>query len=73
MSLGIEEWFYIYRWGVSPVHVSGNADPTLFQAIGERPIRQGRFTLRPHWQIDYVAKTRELIRERQARAAYEKQ
>lgn len=69
LSMTMAEWYYVYRWGVSPIHVSGNADPTLFRVIGEQPVYQGSFTLHPHWQIDYVAKTRELIREHQAHAA----
>jgi glycosyltransferase involved in cell wall biosynthesis len=55
------EWFYIYRWGVSPVHLSGRADDDFYEEIGRRPIRPGRFLLYPHWRIDYDAETRRLL------------
>lgn len=56
------EWFYIYRWGVSPIHQSsmGVSDET-WRLIGERPIQQGVFKLDPHWREDYLAKTRALV------------
>jgi glycosyltransferase involved in cell wall biosynthesis len=59
--LTIDEWFYLYRWGVSPVHLSANGDPTLWDRIGARPITPGRFTIEPRWYADYVAMTREAI------------
>jgi hypothetical protein len=55
------EWFYIYRWGVSPVHVSGSAAEDFYGEIGKRPVVEGRFHLSPHWRRDYVAETRRLL------------
>lgn len=55
------EWFYIYRWGVSPVHVSGRGEEGFYREIGTRPVQPGRFELRPHWRQDYVAATRALF------------
>jgi glycosyltransferase involved in cell wall biosynthesis len=62
--LRIDEWFYIYRWGVSHVHLSSRIDPTnkqphqgWYQRIGEMPVEQGQYLLRPHWKEDYVRST----------------
>jgi cellulose synthase/poly-beta-1,6-N-acetylglucosamine synthase-like glycosyltransferase len=56
------EWYYIYRWGVQPVHLSGAGTPELFyQEIGTRPVQPGSFRLHPHWRRDYVAATRALL------------
>lgn len=56
-----EEWFYVYRWGVSPQHLSANGDPALYAEIGALPTVPGRFVLRPHWREDYVARTRSAL------------
>jgi hypothetical protein len=55
------EWFYIYRWGVSPVHLSGKAEGNFYGEIGTRPVTPGRFHLTPHWRRDYEAETRALL------------
>jgi glycosyl transferase family 2 len=56
------EWFYIYRWGVSPVHISGRGEgETFYQEIGARPVQPGTFRLHPDWRRDYVADTRALV------------
>jgi glycosyltransferase involved in cell wall biosynthesis len=55
------EWFYIYRWGVSPVHLSGKASDNFYGEIGARPVTPGRFHLTPHWRRDYEADTRALL------------
>jgi glycosyltransferase involved in cell wall biosynthesis len=55
------EWFYIYRWGVSPVHVSGSTAENFYREIGKLPVVEGRFHLFPHWRRDYVAETRRLL------------
>jgi glycosyltransferase involved in cell wall biosynthesis len=57
------EWFYIYRWGVSPVHVSGLADEGYYREIGLLPVEEGRYHLFPHWQRDYEAETRRMLDE----------
>ena len=54
-------WFYIYRWGVSPAHLSGSSDMEFWGEIGSRPIQEGRFVLHPHWRSDYEASTQRLI------------
>jgi glycosyltransferase involved in cell wall biosynthesis len=59
--LELDEWFYIYRWGVSPIHLSANGDETLWDVIGKQPIAPGRFAIEPHWRSDYVADVREAM------------
>jgi glycosyltransferase involved in cell wall biosynthesis len=56
--LPVSDWFYIYRWGVSPVHLSGVAGDSFWDAIGKLPIERGEFVLQPHWEQDYAALTR---------------
>ena len=53
-------WFYIYRWGVSPAHLSGSSDMEFWRSRS-RPIQEGRFVLHPHWRSDYEASTQRLI------------
>ncbi len=61
--LALAEWFYIYRWGVSPCHISGgNGDP-FYDTIGTRPVEEGEFILAPHWKQDYTALTRAYIQQ----------
>ena len=55
------EWFYIYRWGVNPVHVSSRADESFYRDIGMLPIVKGRFYLSPHWRRDYLAETHRML------------
>jgi glycosyltransferase involved in cell wall biosynthesis len=55
------EWFYIYRRGVSPVHICSSSDQDFYGEIGELPVVEGRFQLSPHWRRDYVAQTRRLL------------
>jgi Sec-independent protein translocase protein TatA len=57
------EWFYIYRWGVSPVHVSGSGVENFYGEIGKLPVVEGRFHLFPHWRRDYVAETRRMLED----------
>jgi glycosyltransferase involved in cell wall biosynthesis len=62
-ELTTSEWFYIYRWGVSPVHVSGRPDEGYYQEIGTLPVKEGRFRLFPHWRRDYEAEARRMLEE----------
>jgi glycosyltransferase involved in cell wall biosynthesis len=55
------EWFYIYRWGVSPVHMSGSGVEDFYGEVGKLPVVEGRFHLSPHWRRDYLAETRRLL------------
>ena len=55
-SLPVPEWYYLYRWGASPCHLSGQPDMQgLYDSLGAAPAAEGRFTLRPHWREDYPA------------------
>jgi glycosyltransferase involved in cell wall biosynthesis len=61
-SLRVDEWFYMYRWGVSPVHLSSNGDPDSWSNfVGQKPVVQGQYVLRPHWKEEYVRSTRDAI------------
>jgi glycosyltransferase involved in cell wall biosynthesis len=56
--LGPREWYYIYRWGVSPIHLSGTQPHDRWYAeIARRPVEPGHFLLKPHWQEDYLKTT----------------
>jgi Glycosyl transferase family 2 len=59
-ELARSEWYYIYRWGISPIHTSSR-DESGYQEIGSRPVQPGRYILRPHWRIDYEAETGQLL------------
>jgi hypothetical protein len=49
--LRLPDWYYIYRWGVSPSHLSAGPDMQgRYDALGEAPVAAGRFELRPHWR-----------------------
>jgi glycosyltransferase involved in cell wall biosynthesis len=55
-ALPLPEWYYVYRWGVSPCHLSGAANMQgLYDSLGAAPTAQGRFELKPHWREDYAA------------------
>jgi hypothetical protein len=60
-----DEWFYIYRWGVSPGHLSSIADTDdgRYLLIGQQPIAVGSFELTPHWRRDYMAETRAVLEQ----------
>ena len=62
-ALTYDELYYIYRWGVSAMHLSaaGSKPEEKYGNVGARPIEPGRFQLQPTWRQDYVAETRRLI------------
>jgi cellulose synthase/poly-beta-1,6-N-acetylglucosamine synthase-like glycosyltransferase len=62
-TLATDDWYYIYRWGVSPVHLSAftSAERDFYSEFGARPVQPGRFVLYPHWRRHYEAETRQLI------------
>lgn len=47
------EIYYIYRWGFSPVHISGQMKFGMYEAIAQRPVASGTFEIVPHWRMDY--------------------
>lgn len=58
------EWAYLYRWHVSPCHLSGSADSEKFyQEWGKRPVVAGSFSVEPHWYHDYVSSVKETARD----------
>ena len=57
-----EDWWYIYRWGVSDIHLSAYADTqAAWDAHGERDVEEGAFELTPSWRGDYAAKCAEMV------------
>lgn len=57
--LSREECFFIYRWGVSDLHLSGHPDTQkAYDQYAERADSTGVFTLAPHWERDYVELTK---------------
>jgi hypothetical protein len=58
-----EEWHYVYRWSVSPWHLSGAPKPDEYYAsLRDEPnILSGLFLLRPHWRSDYDELCREKL------------
>jgi glycosyltransferase involved in cell wall biosynthesis len=64
-ALDKSEWFYIYRWGVNPVHVSSRANEGFYQEIGKLPIENACFHLSPNWRTDYEAATRRMLNDAQ--------
>jgi glycosyltransferase involved in cell wall biosynthesis len=53
------QWQYIYRWGVSPNHLSGNSDhEAAYRTEAEKSHVAGQFKLLPHWRADYLELTR---------------
>ena len=55
--LPVTDWYYVYRWGPSPCHLSSRpADMQgLYDSLSTAPAPTGRFTLQPHWREDYSA------------------
>ena len=54
----LEHIFYLYRWGVSPNHLSGvgggNEGLALhYERIGSKEVIQDKFHLFPNWVMDY--------------------
>jgi glycosyltransferase involved in cell wall biosynthesis len=59
-AFGPAHWFYIYRWGVSPVHMSGRTPyEWWYEEIGTRPVVGGRFELVPRWHREWTRVTRD--------------
>jgi len=56
----MEQWSYIYRWGVSPMHLSGaQSPPDAYLKVGQQGADSGRFILRPQWRQDYTEMCRD--------------
>ncbi|HSN68119.1 MAG TPA: hypothetical protein VLV48_02675, partial [Thermoanaerobaculia bacterium] len=52
-------WGYIYRWGVSSLHLSAYVDTArVYREAADRPTFTGRFVIVPRWREDYVEMTR---------------
>jgi hypothetical protein len=54
------QWQYVYRWGVSPHHISSRPDlDAHYREIGERPVVPGTYRITPRWLRDYPRLVRE--------------
>jgi hypothetical protein len=56
--LSLDQWYYVYRWGPSPCHLSSVSGDSYYAALGTLPIATGEFRIHPHWEQDYVRLTR---------------
>jgi len=62
--LSRKDWWYIYRWGVGPSHISSQQDGNaLYAEIGEQPVTTGRFLLHSYWTCDYVGLVKNYLEE----------
>jgi hypothetical protein len=63
--LSMEESGYIYRWGVSNIHLSAHSPNTddAYRQHGKRPVEKGRFLVKSWWRQDYAALVQEAIRQ----------
>lgn len=55
-EVGVYDWQYIYRWGVSDLHLSalGGQDPEKAWILaGQKPVVAGEFVLEPKWLYPY--------------------
>jgi glycosyltransferase involved in cell wall biosynthesis len=49
-----DESYYIYRWDVSDLHLSGQADTEkAYRDHGLKQVKAGRFVIHPRWLSDY--------------------
>jgi glycosyltransferase involved in cell wall biosynthesis len=64
-SLKHKEWFYIYRWGVSNLHLSGYHDTQkVYDDYALQATQEGEYVLIPHWEQDYLKKVNDLINKK---------
>tara|TARA_R110002020_G_scaffold12409_6_gene45499 strand:- start:6946 stop:7707 length:762 start_codon:yes stop_codon:yes gene_type:complete len=61
-----QDIFYLYRWGVSPRHLSGSGGGEVglqnhYNKIGERPVTKEAFELSPGWRKNYVQRGQEAL------------
>lgn len=53
----VYDWQYIYRWGVSDLHLSSIHDEAdrekAWKAAANKPVVPGKYTLAPKWLYDY--------------------
>lgn len=52
-------WTYVYRWNVSPRHLSGVSDCNgHYVGIGKEQVNCGNYQIFPSWRRDYVGEVR---------------
>lgn len=58
------DWTYIYRFGVSDLHLSGQANSQdAYDKYSGHAKKSGIFTLRPHFEFNYEKMVRDYIRQ----------
>lgn len=59
-----QEFAYLYRWGCSPNHLSGNSDPeAAWLAEALKPVQSGTFAIIPKWRQNYAELCRKALLE----------
>lgn len=54
------EWTFIYRWGVSNLHLSAYSNTQqVYDNYANQAKADGTFILKPHWATDYLAMTQQ--------------
>jgi glycosyltransferase involved in cell wall biosynthesis len=49
-----DQWFYLYRWRISPNHLSSRLPhQDYYDDMGSGPRCDGTYRLQPHWREDY--------------------
>lgn len=64
VGLAVDNWFYIYRWGISPHHLSAFPDSSgqckvYYDKMPTTGIEPGHYVLHPHYENDYEAMCRD--------------
>lgn len=59
--LPIEQWYYLYRWGVSDHLSAGYAGNERWARLGRAVRPAGEFTVAPKWKTDYVRMVAERV------------
>lgn len=65
-EIPVEDIFYLYRWGVSPNHLSGTGGGEKglqrhYDEIGFLPIKDAIFDLTPAWGMHYINRHNEAL------------
>ncbi len=61
-----KEWTFIYRWGVSNLHLSAFSNSQqVYEDYAKKAPVGGRFKLDPHWREDYLHMTQQYLEKHQ--------
>lgn len=59
-KIGVEEWYYIYRWRTGSFHGSGSRN--MYEKLENNSYPEGEYELIPTWKEDYVENIRRQIK-----------